>query len=97
MTLPADTEFTASNGLRVSTDARGAVGVEWASPWKGGWVFHDPAETIALQEFFAAHRAAQEPSEEHIRAVTHAVYGPHSPAQWERDNARDAITALRGI
>ena len=51
--LPTQTEFTASNGLKVATDIRGAVGVQWGSPRTGGWTFHDPNETLALQEFFA--------------------------------------------
>ena len=55
--LPVNAEFTASNGLKVATDARGAVGVQWGAPSAGGWTFHDPDETLALQEFFA-HRAA---------------------------------------
>lgn len=56
--LPPSTEFIASNGLRVSTDVRGAVGVQWGAPRSGGWIFHDPDETRALQEFFHAHTPA---------------------------------------
>ena len=53
--LPAQVEFTASNGLKVATDVRGSVGVQWGSPRTGGWTFHDPDETSALQEFFTRH------------------------------------------
>lgn len=52
------TDFTASNGLRVSTDANGSVGVSWGSPRDTGWTFHSADETQALQEFFAAETAA---------------------------------------
>lgn len=58
--LPPQTEFTASNGLKVSTDVGGAVGVQWGSPRAGGWTFHDPDETRALQEFFAHHAMASD-------------------------------------
>lgn len=51
--FPAQTEFTASNGLKVATDVRGAVGVQWGAPRAGGWTFHDSDSTSALQEFFA--------------------------------------------
>lgn len=57
-TLPPDVEFAASNGLMVSTDARGAVSIEWGSPRGGGWTSHDPDETLALQEFFQQHAPA---------------------------------------
>lgn len=53
--LPPNIEFTASNGLKVATDIRGAVSVQWGSPHAGGWTSHDPEETAALQEFFRLH------------------------------------------
>ena len=34
-----------------------------------------------------------EPSDAEIAAVVHAVSGPHEPAEWERDNAREALIA----
>ena len=55
--MPPQTEFTASNGLKVATDVRGAVSVQWGSPRAGGWTSHDPEETLALQEFFHRHVA----------------------------------------
>lgn len=52
------TDFTASNGLQVSADAYGNIGVSWGSPPNGGWTLHGADETNALREFFAAEAAA---------------------------------------
>lgn len=60
--LPPNLELTASNGLRVTTDVRGAVSVQWGSPRAGGWTSHDPDETAALKEFFRAHSKEADPA-----------------------------------
>jgi len=53
-----------------------------------------PDELAPLADAIATLNAGQyEPSDAEIRAVVAAVYGPHEPREWERDNARDALVA----
>lgn len=89
------TDFTASNGLHVGLDNVGSLGVSWSSPRNGGWTIHDPEETAALREYFL--HTAPAPSNDELRAVVRAVYGPANAQQWQLDNARDALLAARDI
>lgn len=66
-------------------------------------------ESITLESFIQHHRSNAgfaatlqtyrelvlnyEPTSEELKAVTNAVYGPHEPAEWELENAREALIA----
>ncbi|SDH43536.1 hypothetical protein [Microbacterium sp. 77mftsu3.1] len=86
-------DFIASNGLRVTQDAVGGVGVTWAAPQNAGWTLHDTQETAALREYFLS----QLFTDDALRAMVSEVYGPHEPADWELGNVRSAVLAALAV
>jgi len=85
-------DFIASNGLRVSQDAVGGIGVTWSAPQNAGWTFHDAQEADALREYFFSHLL----TEGMFRALARKLFGS-SLAEWVMGDVRSAFLAALAV